>query len=134
MFSIPRNRTLSQLKQSSGMPNMANTLSGWEVPITFVKIIQTVQEGDLVTEQVPIKFMGVWQPLRNEALELKPEGQRSWEWYWIHARSGSVELETADKILFMGKRFKVITKKDYKLNGFIEYEICRDYEEETENA
>ena len=134
MFSIPRNRTLSQLKQSSGMPNMANTLSGWEVPITFVKIIQTVQEGDLVTEQIPIKFMGVWQPLKDEALELKPEGQRSWEWYWLHVRSGSVELETADKILFLGKRFKIITRKDYSLNGFIEYEICRDYEEEIENA
>lgn len=132
MFSIPRNRTLSQLKQSSGMPNMANTLSGWEVPITFVKIIQTVQEGDLVTEQVPIKFMGVWQPFSMEQLAILPEGQRSWSHYWVHARSGQIDLNTADKIIFQNHRYKVIERKDYNLNGFIEYHLIADFESEQE--
>lgn len=112
----------------SGMPNMANTLNGWEIPLSLIKVIQSVSEGDLVTTEKQINFMGVWQPLRNEQLELKPEGQRSWEWCWIHAKAGELNLETADKVIFNGKRFKVVTKKDYSLNGFVEYEICRDYE------
>ena len=62
-------------------------------------------------------------------MQFKPEGQRSWEWYWIHTKSGILNLKTQDKIKFQGKRFKVMAIKDYSLNGFIEYQIVRDYEE-----
>ena len=111
----------------SGMPNMANTLNGWEVPLTLVRIIQDIDEGDLVYTEERINFMGVWQPLRDEQLELKPEGQRSWEWIWVHAKAGELNLETADKVIFQNKIFKVETKKDYTLNGFVEYHLCRDF-------
>lgn len=117
-------KTLSGL---SGMPQMNNTLNGWEVPLTLVKVIQNVVEGDLVTTELKINFKGVWQPLKDEALELKPEGQRSWEWIWIHARASELNLETGDKVIFNNKRYKVTSKKDYTLNAFVEYQLCRDY-------
>lgn len=117
-------KTLSGL---SGMPQMNNTLNGWEVPLTLVKVIQNVIEGDLVTTELKINFKGVWQPLKDEALELKPEGQRSWEWVWIHARASELNLETGDKVIFNNKRYKVTSKKDYTLNAFVEYQLCRDY-------
>ena len=110
------------------MPNMANTLNGWEVPLTLIKVTQNIVEGDLVTTEQTINFKGVWQPLREEQLELKPAAVRSWEWIWIHAKSGDLNLETADKVYFNKKYFKVETKKDYGLNGFVEYHLCRDYE------
>jgi len=113
----------------SGMPNMANTLTGWEVPLSLVKITQTVVDGDVVKTEQPVKFLGCWQPLRDEELQFKPENQRSWSWYWIHAKSGTLNLQTQDKIIFQNKRFKVMSVKDYSLNGFIEYEVIRDYEE-----
>jgi hypothetical protein len=113
----------------SGMPQMNTTLFGWEVPLTLVKVIQGVNEGELTTTQQVINFKGVWQPLKDEALELKPEGQRSWEWIWIHAVASTLNLETADKVIFNNKRYKVMQKKDYTLNGFVEYQLCRDYEE-----
>lgn len=122
------NKTISSCLRS-GMPNMASTLNGWEVPLSLVKVIQDVSEGDLVTTEKEINFMGVWQPLRDEQLELKPEGQRSWEWIWIHAKASELNLETADKVIFNNKRYKVIDKKDYTLNGFVEYHLCRDYEQ-----
>lgn len=112
----------------SGMPQMDTTLVGWEVPLVIIKITQNVIDGDLVTSQQTFKFQGVWQPLRDEALELKPDGQRSWEWIWIHAKSSQLNLETADKVVFKGKRYKVMQKKDYGLNSFVEYQLCRDYE------
>lgn len=112
----------------SGMPQMDTTLVGWEVPLVIIKITQSVIDGDLVTSQQTFKFQGVWQPLRDEALELKPDGQRSWEWIWIHAKSSQLNLETADKVVFKGKRYKVMQKKDYGLNSFVEYQLCRDYE------
>ena len=124
VFNFQKNRSLQ-----NGMPNMANTLNGWEVPISIIKITQSIVDGDVVKGEEQIDFMGVWQPLRDEELQSKPEGQRSWEWYWIHAKSGALNLQTQDKIKFQGKRFKVMAVKDYSLNGFVEYHIVRDYEE-----
>lgn len=124
-FNYSRNRSIKSML-ASGMPNMANTPNGWEVPLTLVKIIQDIDEGDLVYKEERYNFMGVWQPLRDEQLELKPDGQRSWEWIWIHAKSGVLNLETADKVIFQNKIFKVETKKDYRLNGFVEYHLCRE--------
>lgn len=112
----------------SGMPNMANTLNGWQVPLTITKITQGVQDGDLTTTETEYKFLGVWQPLSAEQLSLLPEGQRSWENVWIHYKSGQLNIETADKVIFNNKRYKITSKKDYGLNGFVEIMLIRDYE------
>lgn len=124
VFNFNQNRSLR-----SGMPNMANTLNGWEVPLTLEKITQSIVDGDVQKTTVKINFLGVFQPLRDEELQSKPEGQRSWSWYWIHAKSGTLNLQTQDKIIFEGNRYKVMSVKDYSLNGFIEYHIIRDYEQ-----
>lgn len=128
MFNFLRNKTIASVMHS-GMPQMDTTLQGWQVPLTLIKITQDIVDGELVTTQKSVAFQGVWQPLRDEALELKPEGQRSWEWIWIHAVASELNLETADKVIFQNKRYKVIQKKDYGLNSFVEYQLCRDYEE-----
>lgn len=117
-------KTLSGL---SGFPNMRETLTGWEVPLTLVKVIQNVVEGDLVTTELKINFKGVWQPFSYQQLALLPEGQRDWSHYWIHAKSGTLDLQTADKIIFQGNRYKVLERKDYGLNGYIEYHVIADY-------
>lgn len=127
MLNFPRNRTISSLAKS-GMPQMDTTFVGWEVPLTLIKITQNVIDGDLQTTETTITFKGVWQPLKDESLELKPDGQRSWSWYWIHTQSGALDLNTADKFLFKGKRYKVMEKKDYGLNSFVEYQVILDYE------
>ena len=127
MLNFAKNRTLNSLIKS-GQPNMRETLTGWEVPLSLVKITQDVFEGDLVTTETTYNFQGVWQPLSAEQLSLLPEGQRSWENVWIHAKSGSLNLETADKVIFNNRRYKITQKKDYGLNGFVEYMLIRDYE------
>ena len=116
------------LKALSGMPQMQTTLTGWEVPLTLVKVIQDIVDGDAVFTEQEINFLGCFQPLKDEELQFKPEGQRSWSWYWIHAKAGTLNLQTADKITFNNKRYKVMSVKDYSLNGFIEYQIIRDFE------
>ena len=124
MLNFQKNRSLK-----NGMPNMSNTLTGWEIPLTLVKIKQSIIQGDVIKTEQVINFLGVWQPLRDEELQFKPENQRSWSWYWIHAKSGTLNLQTQDKIIFENKRYKVMAVKDYSLNGFIEYQVVRDYEE-----
>ena len=115
----------------SGMPQMNSTLFGWEQALDLIKVVQKVIEGDLSTQEVKIDFRGVVQPLRDEQLSLLPEGQRSWEWLWIHAVAGTLNLETGDKIKFQGKTYKITSKKDYSLNGYIEYQMVRDYNEDN---
>ena len=123
-----RNRSISNTAKS-GMPQMDTTLIGWEVPIELIKITQDVIEGDLVTSEQTFKFLGVWQPLSAEQLQLLPEGQRSWENVWIHCKSSSLNLETGDKVRFKNRRYKIAQKKDYGLNAFVEYMLTRDFEE-----
>lgn len=131
-LNINKGRGLSSY---SGMPQMDTTLYGWEVPLTLEKVYQNVVEGDSTYTTKKINFKGVWQPLKDEALELKPEGQRSWRWIWIHAVAGTLNLETADKVIFKKKKYKVMDKKDYSLNGFVEYQLVADYKEvEEENS
>ena len=123
----------TNLKALSGMPQLDSTLTGWEVPLTLVKVIQDIVEGDAVFTEQQINFMGCWQPLRDEELQFKPEGQRSWQWIWIHAKSFELNLQTADKVIFNNKRYKVMSVKDYSLNGFVEYQLIRDFESTPTN-
>lgn len=127
MLNFPKNKTLSGLIKS-GMPQMNTTLQGWQVPLTLIKLVQSVVDGDLQTTETVINFQGVWQPLSAEQLALRPEGQRSWEHIWIHAVASELNLETADKVKFNNRIYKVIEKKDYGLNSFVEYMLIRDYE------
>lgn len=131
MTGLNINRKIG-LRTLSGMPQMDTTLYGWEVPLALEKVYQDVVEGDLSYTTKKINFKGVWQPLRDERLEAKPEGQRSWEWIWIHAVAGSLNLETGDKVIFNQKRYKVMEKKDYSLNSFVEYQLIRDYKGDSE--
>lgn len=130
MLNFPRNRSISSIAKL-GMPQMGSTLNGWEVPLTLIKITQDVIDGDLTTTETTYNFMGVFQPLSAEQLNLLPEGQRSWENVWIHCKSSQLNLETASKVKFNGKRYKITQKKDYGLNGYVEYMLIRDYEDST---
>lgn len=112
---------------------MASTLQGWQVPLTLIKITQNVVDGELAYKEEHFNFMGVFQPMSMEQLQLLPEGQRSWSHYWIHCKSGQLNLETADKVIFQNKRYKVVQKKDYGLNSYVEYQLVRDYEENAIN-
>lgn len=130
MQKLNFNKT-KNLKALSGMPQMAMTLNGWEVPLTLVKVFQDIVEGDLVTTEQEISFMGVIQPFNAERLQSLPEGWRSWQWWWIHCKAGSLNLNTADKIIYNGRRYKVMAVKDYSANSFIEYEIILDYQDKN---
>lgn len=110
------------------LPNMANTLNGWELPIVLKKRIQNVVGGLLVTNYQTFRFMGVCQPLRDEQLQFKPENMRSWEWIWIHTKANYLKLETADTVIYDNKDYKVMSVKNYDKYGYIEYELCRGYD------
>ena len=121
------------LNEISSMPQMENAFAGWFMPITLTRITQTVtDDGFVATDSENITFKGVIQPLTPKQLMLKPEGERAWKWLQIHCLAGSLNLDTSDRITYNGEKFKVMAQNDYTLNNFIEYHLCKDYQDANE--
>jgi hypothetical protein len=111
----------------SGMPQMSAAFAGWKVPLTLLKISQSVVDGLTVNTATTLKLVGTWQPLAPEEIKLKPDDQRSWEWIDLHIEGTTVYFVTNDRIVRNGLRYKVMGSKDYSLNNYTEYHLIRDY-------
>lgn len=112
--------------KTNQMPNMAQTLQAWLIPLTFGVV--TKQQNGFFTREVVVKksFDGVWQPLTYEQLKVKNEGERSWKWFWCHTLI-DLGLKPDDVIIYQGTQYRVMGAKDYSLNGFYEYELVEDF-------
>lgn len=108
------------------LPNMQSALLSWYVPMTFDVVTKTVQAGQVIETMVPVTFKGVMQELTSARLLLKPEGQRTWRWKWLHA-SPTLQLKNDDVVIYDGTQYRVMAKKDYREYGYLEYELCEDW-------
>lgn len=110
------------------IPRIQFALKGWQSQITLKKIQQAIVGGYLQnTTTSIISFKGVLQPLKPQALMLKPLETRAWKWYTIHT-SENVSLAINDLVDYGGKEFKVMEKIDYSLNGFFEFHLVENYD------
>lgn len=119
-----------KLSEMSGMPQMSAAFAGWQTRITLSRVVQVVVDGLVNDTESDITFDGTVQPLKAEAIALKPEGLRSWQWLQIHCLTSPSNLSTNDIIVYSGKRFKVMEKLDYGLNNYVEYHLVADYEQQ----
>jgi hypothetical protein len=110
-----------------GQPKIQIAFDGWMSSVTLIKVASVIADYEKVSTDEEIGFNGVVQPLNAEQLQLKPLDQRSWQWLMIHTRP-DVFLKNGDFIKYDGKEFKVMEKKDYSLNNYIEYHIVKSYE------
>ncbi len=110
------------------MPKITAAFNGWGSAITLQKVVQTVVNSFVTETITPVTFQGVIQPLSPRAIQLKPEGQRSFEWLQIHCYSSRVNLDNNDRIIYNGKRYKIMANNDYSNNNYIEYHAVKDYE------
>lgn len=117
------------LSQYSGMPQMNAAFAGWMSKITIIVITQVIVDGFPVDTEEKVFFQGVVQPLSPRQIELKPEGERSWTWLQIHCLAGSLNLEPNNKIIFNGKRYKIMANNDYSLDNYMEYHAILDYQD-----
>lgn len=108
------------------VPDVSGAMLNWFQPMTFGLVTKTVEGFQVVEVEDAISFQGVWQALTERQLMLKPEGQRAWSWYWLHAQP-TLDLKTDDVIQYLGVQYRVMTKKNYKLYGYIEYHLVQDW-------
>lgn len=115
------------LNQGAGsFPNMETTITDWLTPMVFGVVTKELIGFQAVESMVEVSFKGVWQPLTQQRLAIKPEGQRAWSWYWLHAET-VLDLQVDSVVTFRGQQYRVMARKDYKLNGYLEYELIQDY-------
>lgn len=110
------------------MPQMNVAFSGWTIKMTWAKITQVIQDGFPVDQEIPYTIDGVFQPMSAEEIQLKPDGQWSWSWHYLHIEGRTSPFSTNDRIKFQGVTYKVMAKKDYKLNNFTELHLILDFQ------
>lgn len=121
------NASSLRLFQTVGtLPNMNSTMVEYFQPMIFTQILKSVVDFQNVETPTNIAFQGVMQPLKDRDLSMKPEGQRSWQWYWLHAEPGT-PLKNDDTIMYQGKQYRIMSNKDYTQYGYVEYHLVQDY-------
>lgn len=113
-------------QQTGTVPNVSNAMTNWFQPMIFGVVTKSITDFQVIEDMVEINFQGVWQPLSGRRLMMKPEGQQSWSWFWLHAEI-SLKLVPDQVIVYLGIQYRVMSVKNYDLYGYLEYELVQDY-------
>lgn len=112
--------------QQGTVPNVSGAMFDWFQQCTFVVVSKSVSAFQVVEVGESVEFWGVVQPLTGRKLEIKPEGQRNWNWIWIHSQV-QLPLTTDDVIQYLGIQYRVMSQKNFSIYGYYEYELVEDY-------
>lgn len=122
-----RNAADVSLGENPGtLPNVSDAMLAWFQPLTFGVIVKTVVNFNVVEDAVDTEFFGVWQPFTPRQLAIRPEGERKWPWFTLHALP-SPSLQPDDIVIREGVQYRVMSKKNYSQYGFNEYTLTQDY-------
>jgi hypothetical protein len=117
--------------QQGTTPNMGVALLDYFQLMTFTQIVKTVVAFQLIETPTNITFWGIIQPLQGRQLQMKPEGQRSWNWTSVYAQAGPVgsvlSLLPDEIIIYLGRQYRVMTARSYAIYGYVYYELVEDY-------
>jgi hypothetical protein len=111
---------------SGTIPNLTGAVEGYFQPMVFKTITKTVVNFQVVETPTIVNSMGTWQPFSAQQLLLKPEGQRVWSWYQLHTDL-STKLNLDDVVIYQGIQYRVMSKLDYSLYGYLEYHLVSDF-------
>lgn len=124
---IANGNRLGNVAWISQMPSMRQTVAGWQQPLGLTRIEKRQVDYQTVDVEVPIPGQGVWQPFTPEQLSIRPEGERSWKWFEVHATTDLV-LQTDDVVARRGTTYRVMADLGYDDNGFRVYHLVSDYQ------
>lgn len=117
------------LKQAgTGLPRLDSALLGWFYPLTLGRAQKTNVDGLAQEIITAVQTRGVIQPLSARQLAIKPEGQRAWRWISCYCLP-DVILAPDDIVTIDAIRYRVMAVYDFRMEGFMHYELCQDYQE-----
>lgn len=117
---IPMNQT------GGNLPQVQGAMQTWFRPMTFMIVAKVIKNYLVKETGTVVDFLGVWQVLSAQKLMMKPEGQRQWKWFMVHAET-SLILDPDMVITYNGTQYRVESKRDYKEYGYVEYHLYQDY-------
>lgn len=112
--------------RTGSIPDVSGAMTDYFQPMTFTQVAKSIQGFEAVETPTVVNCQGVIQPLSGRRLELKPEGQRAWTWLLLHA-DPSLVLEVDEVVTYNGVQTRVMSQKDYRLYGYVEYELVQDW-------
>lgn len=126
IFGQGKNIPLNQ--SSNNLPNVGDAMMSWTDKIICQKVEKKTINFQIVELLTPFNFEGVWQPASPQRIQMKPEGQRNWKWFTLHAKP-SLVLVPDEIILYLGTKYRVSGKSDYSTFGYVMYDLHEDYED-----
>lgn len=108
------------------IPDVSGAMQDYFQKMTFELLTKTVVGFQSMEVPTIYDFQGNMQPFTERQLFLKPEGQRSWTWFWLFA-DPVLTLKTDDVVLYKGIQTRVMARKDYILYGYVEYHLVQDW-------
>jgi hypothetical protein len=118
--------TLSVQDAATALPSMSETITGWFVPLTLIRVVKTVADFETKEVRREINCLGMVQPFGPRELRMKPEGQRSWNWQMLHT-TPDVALKNDEEFTIRGTRYRVMSQQNWSAYGYISYELVQDY-------
>lgn len=114
---------------SGTMPDVSGAIYDYFQKMLFEKITKSVVNSQNVEVTTPLYTLGLWQPMKVQMIAMKPEGQRKWKWFILHAAPALANALFPDDVInYLGVQYRVAEKFDWSLNGYVEYHIVDDYE------
>lgn len=111
---------------ASALPDVSGAINMLLQPVKVGIITKTQVEG-LIDESVKWHDTKVVrQPFSAQQLMIRPEGQRSWKWFSIHATPDLI-LGVDDLFILYDVRYRVMEKYDFSEYGFLYYNCVEDF-------
>lgn len=121
------NAANSKINLSGGIPNVEGTLSDWFKTMKIGVTVKTVVDFQLSETINYVDIQAVLQPFTTKQLQLKPEGQRSWNWETLHVKGTDQEFCLDDHVYIDGMKYRIMQKFEWQRYGFLEYQIIQDF-------
>lgn len=131
MIFNAKDRLLNQV--TPNLPNMGATVASYFQNLVIGLLTKSIVNNRVQEVTTNYETKGTIQPLTQEELAIKPEGERSWKWQMLHCQP-SLSLKTDDIALIKGIRYRVMGRKGYTDYGYVRYELVEDYETEIPEA
>lgn len=112
--------------KSGTVPDVSGAMQDYFQPMTFEPLQKTVTGFQVVENGTPYNFRGMIQPFTDRQLLLRPEGERAWTWFQLFA-DPVLTLQVDDVVLYKGIQTRVMSRKDFALYGYVQYNLVQDW-------
>ena len=108
------------------LPNMGDALENWYQTMTVSIVTKSLTNYQVVESLNTFSIQAVRQPMSSRDLQIKPEGQRAWNWETLHVKGDDV-FNVDDIVLFNNKEHRIMQKWNWSEYNYNEYHMVEAF-------